>query len=220
MAVRKIPRSYRNLTGRVAIASQAVSAAFESPLERDLYVRLDFNPAVASVDHQPVRINYTHADGRATYYTPDALIHYVPESGRKPVLCEVKPLDELRSNWSSLRPGFKAAVKLCRRENWVFHIFTERQIRTPYLENARFFRAYRDIAPDELRAERIKRFLKEQDRPTLGSLLAHFCPKLTERGAWLSLVWHLIAVGDLRADLNSPVGYNSPLTLPVPGQLI
>lgn len=218
MPVRKIPRSYRNLTGRVAIASQAASAAFESPLERDLYVLLDFNPAVASVEHQPVRIDYRRPDGRATHYTPDALIHYRPESGRKPVLCEVKPHDELRSNWSALRPGFKAAVRLCRSEGWLFHIYTESQIRTPYLQNARFLRAYRDLAPDELRAERIKRFLKEQDQPTLGSMLAHFCPKLIERGAWLSLAWHLIAVGELLADLHSPIGYGSALTVADTGQ--
>lgn len=213
MAIRNIPRSYRNLTGRVAVASQDVSAAFESPLERDLYVLLDFNPAVALVEHQPVRVDYRRPDGRATHYTPDALIHYTPELRRKPVLCEVKPHDELRKEWSTLRPGFKAAVALCRREGWIFHIYTEYQIRTPYLQNARFLRAYRDVAPDELRAERIKRFVRDRDKATLESLLMHFCPKMTERGAWLSLVWHLIATGRLYADLQSPIGYGSALAV-------
>lgn len=213
MAVRKIPRSYRNLTGRVAIAKQENSAAFESPLERDLYVLLDFNPAVASIQHQPFRIDYMRADERFTHYTPDALIFYRPEYKRKPVLCEVKPYEQLRKDWSDLRPGFKAAVSMCRREGWIFHIYTENQIRTPYLQNARFLRAYRDVAPDELRAERVRGYLRKSKEATLGSLLTHFCPQESARGAWLSLVWHLIATGRLQADLQSPLGYSSPLTI-------
>ena len=48
------------------------------------------------------------------------------------VVFEVKPIDKLRADWVSLRPGFKAAVAHCRLRDWQFKIVTERHIRTPY----------------------------------------------------------------------------------------
>ena len=63
------------------------------------------------------------------------------------VVFEVKPIDKLRADWVSLRPGFKAAVAHCRLRDWQFKIVTERHIRTPYPANVKFLRRYRDLAP-------------------------------------------------------------------------
>ena len=45
MPVRKIPKNYRNITGRVSLRTlDGSSAAFESSLERDLLICLDMMP--------------------------------------------------------------------------------------------------------------------------------------------------------------------------------
>ncbi len=196
---------------------QPESAAFESPLERDFYVLLDFNPAVARVEVQPVRIEYLAPDGRKTHYTPDALIFHTPESGLNPVLCEVKPHAELAQEWEKLRPRFKAAVRHCRHEGWVFHIYTDREIRTPYLENVRFLRGYVEMAPNEIKRTLVRRHVGQHDYSTIGEVLAALCPVMTDRGPWLSLIWHMIATAELDADLDQPLAYATPVCLPARG---
>lgn len=216
MLARRIPRSYRNLTGRVSMLGQEDSTPFESPLERDFYLLLDFNPLVVRVDAQPVRIEVQLANGLKSRYIPDALVHYTPESGMKPVLCEIKPYDELVSRWEEFRPRFKAAVRQCLAEGWVFHIYTEREIRTPFLDNVRFLRGHDRSPVDDLKRSRVRRYVGGNDLSTIGAVLNALCPVISERGPWLSTLWHLIAIGELDADLSVPLGYATPLSLPTP----
>ncbi len=53
MPVRSIPRNYRSLTAKVNNARNRVAVAFESMLERDFYLLLDFDSTVASFEEQP-----------------------------------------------------------------------------------------------------------------------------------------------------------------------
>ena len=46
MPVRTIPKNYRNLTGLVANSRTQSMSAFESTLERDFLLLLDFDPDV------------------------------------------------------------------------------------------------------------------------------------------------------------------------------
>jgi len=94
MPVRTIPLSHSSVTGRLASRSGQPSIAFESSLERDFAVLQLFDPAVQSIEEQPVRIDYKAPTGRATRYTPDFLVIYrsdVPPSR----LVEVKYQAEL-----------------------------------------------------------------------------------------------------------------------------
>jgi hypothetical protein len=50
--------------------------AFESSLERDFLLLLDFNPDVEFFEEQPVKIVYHDAKGRRRTYTPDVLVRY------------------------------------------------------------------------------------------------------------------------------------------------
>ncbi|RBB63100.1 TnsA endonuclease N-terminal domain-containing protein [Xanthomonas oryzae] len=91
MPVRKIAKSYRNVTGIVAAAKAAGPAQFESTLERDFLTRLEFSPYVRSFEVQPVTLSW-HDDGRERRYTPDVLVHFKARHGAEPtpLLCEVK----------------------------------------------------------------------------------------------------------------------------------
>jgi TnsA endonuclease N terminal len=145
--VRIISRNSRSLTGKVIDFRRQSAVAFESALERDLYVLLDFDAAVAQFEEQPVTIPYRDPAGVSRTYTPDVLVYYhvglTDQQDRQPVLYEVKYRDDLRANWGDYKPKFKAARRYAREQGWAFRLITEREIRTPYLKNAKFLRAYR-----------------------------------------------------------------------------
>jgi len=147
MPVRTVPKNYRSLTGLVPNPRTQSMTAFESSLERDFLLLLDFDPDVEWFEEQPVKIIYHDAKGRRRTYTPDVLVRYRtdPPQARhtKPLLCEVKYRDDLRQHWAEYRPKFRAAQCYARQQGWRFHVVTERHVRTPYLENVKFLRSYR-----------------------------------------------------------------------------
>jgi len=146
MPVRTVPKNYRSLTGLVPNPRAQSMTAFESSLERDFLLLLDFDPDVECFEEQPVKIIYHDAKGRRRTYTPDVLVRYRtdPPQARhtKPLLCEVKYRDDLRQHWAEYRPKFRAAQRYARQQGWRFHVVTERHVRTPYLENVKFLRSY------------------------------------------------------------------------------
>lgn len=144
--VRELRTSRRSLTGRVTLGDGGV-AGFESSLERDWLLALDFDPRVQALQVQPFSLHYEH-QGATRRYTPDVRADYRLESGVTTMVYEVKPSEELRVNWLAYRPRFKAAIRYCRDHGWRFKLVTERHIRTALLDNARFLRRYRAL-PDQ-----------------------------------------------------------------------
>lgn len=76
MPVRKIKKSYRNVTGAVVSRKNHRMISSESTLERDLYHLLEFDPLISNYEEQPIRVPYRMADGKMSHYTPDVLIHF------------------------------------------------------------------------------------------------------------------------------------------------
>lgn len=143
MPVRKIPKNYRNVTGITAARKADGPAQFESTLERDFLTLLEFSPEVRQFEVQPVALSWQ--DGaRERRYTPDALVRFRHQHGTEPtpLLYEVKYRADLRADWAELRPKFRAAVRFAKAQSWRFKLVTEREIRTPYLDNARFLLPY------------------------------------------------------------------------------
>lgn len=211
MTVRQVPKSYRNVTGRVAMAGATRSVAFESPLERDFYILLDFDYTVQEVIEQPVRIEYLLPEDIRRSYVPDALVHYQSGIKRKSMLCEVKPYEELRDRWREFRPRFKAATRLCREKGWIFHIFTEAQIRTPYLNNVKLLRELRFVPANDFIRQKLLSTIAKTPAVTVKSLLDQLEPDMTKRGEILSQLWRLISIGEVSADLSLDLGYDTEL---------
>ena len=68
LGVRQVPMNYRSVTGRVqTLDGQTVS--FESTLERDLVLLMDFDPRIARITHQPMKIRYRLESGEERSYT-------------------------------------------------------------------------------------------------------------------------------------------------------
>lgn len=209
--VRPLKTSRRCLTGRVSTGGE--SANFESSLERDWIAVLDFHPAVKSICEQPFSLYYD-IEGVKRRYTPDVLAEWsTPKGNVKTIVYEVKPIDELRANWKSYRPRFKAAVRYCRLRGWKFKIVTEREIRTPYLKNAQFLRRYRALDPQTLIGDQLLYTLKALGPTTPQALLAASYLYQETRLRAIPELWRLVACGQIGVFLNEKLTMNSTIWL-------
>lgn len=216
MAVRKIPINRRSLTGFVASRRDGRMVASESSLERDLLVLLDFDPAVERYEEQPVRIQYRDARGRRRTYTPDVLVHFRQDAGAHgallmPLLYEVKYRADLSENWPQIKPKVRAGRAFARERGWRFKLITEREIRTPYLQSVKFLRQYRRLQPGEAERRLLLDRLREVGESNPESLLLAIHPEPVRRAELLPTLWHLVAIGDIHADLDEPLTMRSPI---------
>jgi hypothetical protein len=189
---------------------------FESSLERDLFIILDFDQRVASFEEQPLRITFTDEQGHLRIYTPDVLIYYYPDPvtgyQKPPLLGEVKYRNDLFKNWKELKPKFKAARAYSREQGWQrFRIFTEAEIRTPYLDNAKFLRGYirTELVPDEVRM--LLDTLTTLSIATPQSLLLACSEDMMRRAGLMPVLWRLIADNHIGCDLDERLTMESAI---------
>jgi hypothetical protein len=210
--VRKLRTSRRCLTGKVAHSNRE-NAGFESSLERDWLVALDFDPSARVIRVQPFSIYY-EINGETRRYTPDVLVEYVTPTGSvQTIVYEVKPHEELRDAWQDYRARFKAAMKFCRANGWRFKIVTEQHIRTPFFENAKFLRRYRNLKSQALFAEQLLYTLRAIGEATPQALLAAAYLDEQKKMAALPELWRLVATRVIGTFLNKPLTMQSPLWL-------
>ena len=195
----------RGVTGKVQL-NEGGRLSAESTLERDLIITLDFRADVRAVLEQPVRIDYEH-EGRRRRFTPDVLAEFDAAHGHAPriVLYEVKFLEELQERWSELRPRFKAATHYCRQRGWRFKLMTERQIRTPFLKNARFLRGYLGIGDDPVARGQLLYILRALGPTTPQALLAAAYWDEQSRMKALPFLWQMVAERVIGVDLHQPL---------------
>lgn len=213
MPVRTIPKNHRSLTGQIASRSQGRPIAFESSLERDFALLQLFDPQVASVEEQPVRIEYRMLSGRPTHYTPDFLVTH-RDRGRPNRLIEVKYQAELDRKAEHYAERFDVARTYAAERGWVFEVVTETAIRSPRLDNIRFLLPLRKrrVAPELQR--RVLEALAGAGALTVSGLLekAGFFNDM-ERANGLACVWHLLSRGCISGNLWEPLSMNTVLRL-------
>jgi hypothetical protein len=185
----------------------------ESSLEHDFLVRLDFDPTVERYEEQPVRIEYRDAAGDKHTYTPDVLVHYRQDISQgqpsQAILYEVKYRKDLFDNWREIKPKIRAGRAFARQRDWRFKIITEREIRTPYLENARFLRPYLRFRPSDEEQGTLLDTLPALGASDPESLLWAIHQEAVKRAELLPALWHLIATGKIYTDLSQPLNMRS-----------
>ena len=204
---RLIGTNRRSLTGYVT--ADGKSHPFESSLERDFYCLLSFSKTVQSFHPQPVTIPFVHK-GKKRRYTPDTLVIYRAQN--EPItLYEVKYREDLRNDWSRLRPAFKAAIRYGKEHGYRFRIMTEREIRTPYLKNIKFLAHCGNQERHSGHEEQVVRTLASLGESTPGQVLQVAYRNSTMRLFGLHSLWSLISRGRIEADLNQPLSLQTPI---------
>lgn len=210
MSARKIPAKEFSIRGRIAGGQ-----AFESLLERDFYVLLEFDPTVAEFYTQEIAIPYTDGDGRERTYYPDALVHFRPDltshAVRPSLLAEVKPEAKLKRPTDKLQCQMRAAEEFAASRGWEYRVFTEREIRTPLLENAMFLRQFSRRAPDLSHREMILTRLQEMGRADIETLVTSIYKDKWNQASLIPFVWSMVASRIICAELTAPLTMKSPL---------
>ncbi|CAG0995396.1 hypothetical protein RHDC4_02787 [Rhodocyclaceae bacterium] len=164
---------------------------------------------VYQVETQPVVIEYLDDRGQARTYTPDVLVRYrrdvLPARDMPHLLVEVKYRDEYRGRFHELRQRFKAARAFARELGWVFRVLTDREIRTPYLDNARFLRPYREIGAAPQIELTLLEALQCLDNASPAMLLATVARDDQTQASYLPHLWKLVANFDVGVDLTQPL---------------
>ena len=214
---RKIGYGRRSLTGMLTSARKTPGLGrFESSLERDLFTLLEFDRRVIAWHPQPVTLPVPAGPGRrASRYTPDVNIEYAAEPDSKILhrveLCEVKYREELRRDWTKLKPRLRVGMRYARQNGWAFRIYTEVEIRTPRLDNARFFLGYVGRRTAEADMTRLELALKGIGMGSPNQLFETAGLIENERGRLLGVLWHMIAIGRIEMDFDQALTMQSPL---------
>jgi hypothetical protein len=213
MPVRKIGLCYRSVSGRVPMGKGRPGVQVESTLERDFALLCRFDRSVATVEEQPVRIEYDDADGRARSYVPDFLVTH---KGGRPVprLVEIKYSTDPMLVSGQLDGRFAAARAYARRLGWRFQVVTELEIRTPRLENATFLLPFRgrSIAAD-LRDD-LHAALRKVGPKSVVSLADEVAEALDlSRPEVLPGIWTMVAEFEVIADLDCPLTMSTLVAL-------
>lgn len=205
MPIRKItPSRAFNCRGLLSSSKSVGAAMYESALERDYLMLLEFDRTVKQFEVQPIKIDMRGQPGYR-HYRPDVLVEFELGQGR-PWLVEVKYEEELQANWAELKPRFRAAIRLCKQLGWIFHLVTERHVRTTLLDNVKFLRDFRNLRVDGAMLARLELLAA---RPRHVQDLACELGGADESMA-LPVIWHALWRGSLVADLDG--GMLSPQT--------
>lgn len=200
MPVRKIPKNHLVVTGGYSSRKNTQIDAFESLLEKDYFLLLDFDERVHSFEPQPVRVP---VPGVPRGYVPDVLVRYFPDpvSGKEPkkTLVDVKHTDDLAKNADKYALKFESARRFAEKQGWEFKIVDQNQIRTPRLANLKFLRAYRNITPA---AEDMDRVLGCVDSTPKSHhhVLGRLGETDEDRLHWLPIIWSMLLTGQSRAN--------------------
>jgi hypothetical protein len=190
--------------------------AFESSLERDFFLLLEFDRSVRSWYPQPYRIRVPAGNGRrATNYTPDVLVE---RFGSVPGECivtiyEVKMRDDLRTNWASYEPRFRAATRFANERGMRFKTVTEREIRTYRLENAKLLLPYGNREVDDEATERVVSLLDRSCQTTPQALMNTLSSSRWEQALYLPSLWKLVCNGRIECDLDQRLTMHTPIRL-------
>lgn len=213
MPVRSIPKNYNNVTGVAAHLKSSGKAMFESTLERDLLMLLEFDKSIKQFEVQPVKIEWTDALGKGRSYTPD-VVAFSHRPKQRPILYEVKYRSDIKKNWKELKPKFKAAIRFCKQNHWQFKIITEVEIRTQYLESAKFLLPFvRRGYSTETDMTLLDNKLSELSPSTPRRLLEAIYSDEFNQATLLPTLWYLIGTGEIKTDLTNKVTMSSKIWL-------
>jgi hypothetical protein len=166
---------------------------YESLLERDWLLVLDFDPEVESICEQPLRLRY-RADGRQASHVPDLLVW----RAGTPELCDVKSAERVGD------PGFHAQVEAtglaCAEAGMGYRVLSEpdRQL----LMNLRWLAGFREPPPDP-DGERTRML---SGMVVDGNTISELTSCAVEPTLARPVLMHMLWCGDALIDLAQPIG--------------
>lgn len=215
MPARKIPRNYRHVTGIFkSILKNNCGVAYESPLERDFFLLTEFDDAVEGYEEQAVEVPHKNGKRNAPFY-PDCLITYKPETGRRKLLVDVKHSDNIEEDKENFERRKAVVTKFAEDQGWDYAVVTEKEIRGEYLNNLKFL--YKNARPPRNLDDFTQLIFDKgiAGRPlTVNEVLAMLTSDRRRQLEILPVIWHMVCLKKIGADLTKPLNMNSILEIP------
>ena len=212
MPVRKIPKTYRSISGRFPSAiNKGRCIGYESKLERDFYLKKEFDNTISDYEEQPIRFAGV-VNGKKVSYTPDTRINFL--DGKPGQIVEIKYQEELEEKAAELEPRFTLARDHTRENGMDFVIATEKEIYAGCLDNYRLI--YRFTKPPNnsgAKRARIIELIESAGELTLKDLLLSVGDDRKVYAEYSTTIWHLLYTGEIEADLSEPIGYQTILRI-------
>jgi len=206
MPVRNIRMGRRSVVGTIPSGKLGRNVWSESTLERDQHILLEFDGNVERFEEQPLKITWTDPHGKERVYTPDGKIWYKPlPNGIRPPpeLYEIKYQDELVERREELRPKYAAVAIEAAKIGCRFRVYTEHDIRSILLLNARRLLGFRSCVMDPILSEAALSCLRNAGRTTARELLDAVVIVICDRErAWREIL-ALISFHRIGAELES-----------------
>lgn len=199
MPIRKIPKNYRSVTGFFSSLKNNKSIAFESTLERDFYLYLEFEEDVASYEEQPLKIEYKI--NTLTYsYTPDAIVYYNSKN-KKPCIYEVKYTNDLKLFTKNKRIQ---AESFAAKKDFNFKFFTEKNCSPIYIKNLHFLYSFKDTDNIE-QEQKIIAFLSNHKSISYYDFLNLYFKEKSKQAEIIPFLWKLVLKKDIKINLEEKI---------------
>jgi len=213
MGIRKIPKGAGSLTGYFYSVLNKRLIPFESLLERDFFLTLEFASNISSYDSQPLEIVRRVGKTDRKYY-PDCLIQHTIASTKPHLLVEVKHSKDLENpkKKDAILERMTISEQYAAEQGWDFKMVTDRDICGARLENFRFLYKYSE-PPEALPNCRDKIFdlFQKHSRMSVADIVGTLAGTFLERAMILPCIWHLVRCHHLSTDLLIPLTNQSML---------
>lgn len=219
MPVRRLKKSYKNVTGLFFSRKLGRLVQFDSMLERDFILLLDLHPTVQSFAEQPMRIGWLSGDGLPQVYVPDFLISFSGDAflGRRPLrpwIVETKYRSELTENWYGIKPKIRAGISEAIRRRCAFHIITEKFLSSAPCANARFLRRFANCSSNRSVETALVEILRSLQVSTPECLVRAITNDANDTSSVMQSLWGAVAQGLIAADMETPLTVDSRVWLP------
>lgn len=203
MSVRKIKKSYISSTGHFKSFKNNKQIAYESILERDFYMTLEFDDEVLSYEEQPLRINYEYKDGISYRYTPDCLVTYHDNTQK---YFEVKYANNIRDDIELKEKLDFLIAYFSEQINIDLEIATDEDIDSIYLDNLNFLYNFAYLQEDEEKYSYIENTLENlNDDITVEQLLLKLSNDKIEQLRYLPYIWNYLFINTYLIDLDEKI---------------
>lgn len=211
MPVRKIPKSFRAVTGRFPSRLNKRCVGYESKLEHDYFLTSEFDPTIRCYEEQPVKVSEL-INGRTVTYVLDCLTTF--KDDRPKLLVEVKYTKDLIEQADKLEAKFIRSRKYAAENDLEFRIISEKDLDNVALANYRLI--YRFVKPPtkiELQRKLIIEALRKTGTLTLRELKQSFGESRIVQADYTPGIWHMLYTREIETDLSKPINYDTVLRI-------
>jgi hypothetical protein len=207
MPSRKIPKNYRNITGKFASKKSDRLLSYESKLERDFLYLFEFENYIINIVEQPLTLKYK-VENCSYRYTPDFYLQ--TPNNYKDILIEVKYYNELKNSFAQSKAKYRAIIEYSESNNIDFYFYTDR---CPYIQNdfykfnIHFLLNYNDFNSNDYE------IIFNSFRPyiTIQEILDEYSKNKFEQLRLLNTIWCMLRRQILITDLTQKINTNTKL---------